>query len=67
MDPILSATQSELRDLILHENGAEFCFEGHRFFDLKRANKLSEVLNPLRWVEGKMEVFPIPQSEIDFF
>lgn len=63
--PIVSATQAELRDIILHENGAEFCFEGHRFFDLKRANKLDEVLTPLGWVKNKMEVFPIPQSEID--
>jgi hypothetical protein len=65
LSPIVSASQSELRDIILHENGAEFCFEGHRFFDLKRANKLNEVLSPLGWVSGKMEVFPIPQSEID--
>lgn len=65
LEPIVSDSQSELRDIILHENGAEFCFEGHRFFDLKRMNKLDEVLSPLGWVAGKMEVFPIPQSEID--
>lgn len=65
LEPITSASQSEMRALILHENGAEFCFEGHRFFDLKRAGKLQEVLSPLGWVSGKMEVFPIPQTEID--
>ena len=65
LPPIASASQDQLRDIILHENGAEFCFEGHRFFDLKRANKLDEVLSPLGWISGKMEVFPIPQSEID--
>lgn len=63
--PVISATQTELRAIILHENGAEFCFEGHRFFDLKRADKLDEVLSPLGWKANKMEVFPIPQAELD--
>lgn len=65
LNPITSATQSELRDIILHESGAEFCFEGHRFFDLKRMGKLNEFLAPLGWIQNKMEVFPIPQTEID--
>ena len=64
--PNLTTTnQVELRNAILHERAVEFCFEGMRFFDLKRAGKLQEVCGPLGFVAGKHEVFPIPQSEID--
>jgi len=37
--------------------------EGHRFFDLVRTNQAASTING--FVEGKHEVFPIPQAEID--
>lgn len=60
-----TTNQSELTDIILHERAIEFCFEGYRFFDLKRAGKLAEVLTPLGFIAGTNELFPIPQSDID--
>ncbi len=60
-----TTNKSELTAIILHERAIEFCFEGHRFFDLKRVGKLSEVLGPLGFVTGKNEVYPIPQTDID--
>jgi hypothetical protein len=62
---VTTTNQSALRNIILHERAVEFCFEGFRFFDLKRAGKLTEVLGPLGFNAGKNEVFPIPQTEID--
>ena len=55
---------NELLDIILNERKVEFCFEGKRFFDLKRAGKLKEVLGPLGW-KDYMVNYPIPQEEID--
>ena len=63
--PLVPTSKSEMDDIILHERAVEFCFEGHRFFDLKRAGKLDEVLSPLGFISGKHEVFPIPQTELD--
>jgi len=61
---VTTTDQNELRDIILDERAKEFAWEGRRFFDLKRAGKLSEVLSPLGW-QPHMTVFPIPQTEID--
>ena len=63
--PITTTSQTELRTIILHERAVEFCFEGYRFFDLKRAGQLTTFLGPLGFITGKNEVFPIPQTEID--
>jgi starch-binding outer membrane protein, SusD/RagB family len=54
-----------LRDLILKERRSELAMEGHRFWDLVRTGKASAVLGPLGFVEGKNELLPIPQTEID--
>jgi hypothetical protein len=61
---VTTTDQSELERIILNERKVEFCFEGKRFFDLKRAGKLSEYLGPLGW-KDYMVNYPIPQEEID--
>ena len=61
---ITTTDKNQLLDIILNERKVEFCFEGKRFFDLKRAGKLKEVLGPLGW-KDYMVNYPIPQEEID--
>jgi hypothetical protein len=62
---ITTTDQGELRDLILLERRKELALEGHRFWDLVRTGKAYEILGPLGFEEGKHELFPIPQTEID--
>ena len=61
---ITTTNKGELLDIILNERKVEFCFEGKRFFDLKRVDKLQQVLGPLGW-KSHMVNYPIPQEEID--
>lgn len=62
---ITTTDQTELRDIILNERRKELALEGHRFWDLVRTGKAAEVLGPLGYMQGKHELFPIPQTEID--
>lgn len=65
-----TVTQSELRNMIIHENRMEFAFEGHRWFDMIRINNGEYALSFLKSI-GKSNVtaerllLPIPQTEID--
>jgi hypothetical protein len=65
--PITTTSQAELRDIIIQERRVELAFEGHRFFDLVRTCRASDVLNAMGrpFQVGKHELFPIPQAEID--
>ncbi len=54
-----------LRDIILDERRHELAMEGHRFWDLVRTGKAPEILGPHGFVQGKHELLPIPQNEID--
>lgn len=62
---ITTTDQAELRDLILEERRHELALEGHRFWDLVRTGRAVAVLGPLGFEEGKHELLPIPQVEID--
>lgn len=62
--------QVQLRDAILTERMKELCFEGWRWFDLKRTGKLVQLagqFNPRAAgkVSEKNNLFPIPLSEIN--
>lgn len=63
-----------LRNIIWRERRVELALEGLRFFDLVRQGRAAKVLKATGdvrfpegqgFVEGKNEVFPIPQTQID--
>ena len=58
-----SASGSALTQEIWDERRLEFAGEGHRFFDLVRTGQAAGKITG--FVEGKHEVFPIPQTEVD--
>ncbi|MHA7943850.1 RagB/SusD family nutrient uptake outer membrane protein [Formosa sp. 3Alg 14/1] len=59
----VTATGATLTDAIAHERRVELVGEGHRFFDLVRTGRGSEIDG---FTTGKNEVFPIPIEEIQF-
>lgn len=61
--PTVNLSGSALTDAIYHERRVELAGEGHRFFDLVRTGKAAQAIEG--FVEGKHELFPIPQVEID--
>lgn len=60
---ISTADQDELRGKIRHERRIELALEYERYFDLVRWGIAKEKLE--NFVEGKHELFPIPQAEVD--
>lgn len=62
---ITTTDKNQLRDAILEERQRELFLEGLRFWDLVRTGRAADVLGPLGFEEGKHEIFPMPQSEID--
>jgi starch-binding outer membrane protein, SusD/RagB family len=64
--PDITTTNKDLlRDKIMLERRHELALEGSRFWDLVRTGKAASVLGSLGFVEGKHEVLPVHQSEID--
>ncbi|MFB9053968.1 RagB/SusD family nutrient uptake outer membrane protein [Formosa undariae] len=59
----VTATGTTLTAAIAHERRVELVGEGHRFFDLVRTGRGSEIDG---FTAGKNEVFPIPIEEIQF-
>jgi len=60
-------TQDEILDAILEERRLELFTEfGHRFFDLKRFNKIQPVLSAIKpgWDASDI-LFPIPEAELN--
>lgn len=66
---VTTIDQSELREAIRRERRAELAMEQHRWFDLVRWGIAAETMHAVgktNFVEGKHELFPIPQQDIDF-
>ena len=65
---LTSGTMEEALLLIEHERLVELCFEGHRWFDLKRTGRLDAVMSEHLgeiWEFPKAALWPVPQGEID--
>jgi hypothetical protein len=64
---ITTTDQDALRTVILRERRSELALEQHRWFDLVRTGRAAAAMQALDkpFVEGKHELFPIPQGEID--
>ena len=61
-------TRDQFRDSVLLERRLELAFEGHRWYDLVRTNRLIQALNdqnPAIPVQSRHYLFPIPQTERD--
>lgn len=70
LDDIVSLSQADFRNAVLHERRIELAFEGQRWFDLIRVNNGEYGLNFLRSIgknnaAQKHLLFPIPQIELD--
>jgi starch-binding outer membrane protein, SusD/RagB family len=62
---VTTTDQTALREIILNERRHELGMEGWRFWDLVRTGKAALILGPMGFVQGKNEILPIPQNEID--
>ena len=60
-------TASELKDAIYRERRVEMAMEHDRMFDLRRTGRAGTVLRAagIPFVDGKHELYPIPQRQID--
>ncbi|BAV04329.1 Starch-binding associating with outer membrane [Filimonas lacunae] len=62
-----ATTQADLRNAIWKERRVELAMEHDRWYDLVRQGRAGVVMRALgkNFVDGKHEVFPIPQTEIN--
>ncbi len=61
----LTVAGEDLFEAIVAERRLELAFEGVRFRDLVRWGKAAEVLGKYGYVEGKHNLFPIPEDEMN--
>jgi len=59
--------QAQLRERIYKERRVELAMEQHRWFDLLRWGRAGDVMKAVgkNFVDGKHELLPIPQTEVD--
>jgi len=60
-------SKEEFRDAVIEERAIELGFEGHRWFDLVRTNRLVETIkeiHPGYPVSEKHKLFPLPKDEL---
>ena len=64
---VAALAQAPLRDTIWHERRVELAMEHDRFFDMVRQGRAGILLRAQgkKFVDGKNEVYPIPQPQID--
>jgi starch-binding outer membrane protein, SusD/RagB family len=62
---VTETVKENLRNIILNERRHELALEGHRFWDIVRTGNAETVFGPLGFVQGKHDLLPIPQTEID--
>jgi hypothetical protein len=64
---LANATADGLKEKIWHERRVELAMEHDRFFDLVRQGRAGQVLRAhgKSFVDGKHEIFPIPQRQIE--
>jgi len=60
----VTASGPALLEAIYHERRVELGLEGHRFFDLVRTGRATEVLGSLGYRDDVNKVLPIPDSQI---
>jgi len=60
----LGPAVGDMFQAIVKERQMELAFEGVRFLDLIRWGMAKDVLGPFGYVDGKHNVFPIPQDEV---
>lgn len=58
--PVTASSVEELETLVLNERRFELAFEGHRWFDLRRTNRIVSTLN----IEPFRALMPIPEREV---
>ncbi len=59
-------SENQFRESILEERKYELAFEGNRLYDLRRFNKVAEVVPAAAGLSAEQVTFyPIPQSELD--
>lgn len=64
---VTTTDQAALRQRIWRERRVELAMEQQRWFDLQRQGRVGEVMRNVgkNFVDGKHELFPVPQTEID--
>ena len=65
LDLQVGLSNVDFREKVLQERAFELAFEGHRFYDLRRTNKIESVLNGIygKNLAGGLYFFPIPAIE----
>ena len=62
LSAVSGLNQGDFLNLLLRERRVEFVLEGHRWFDLKRLDKLEEAMQIFDGWQPHFRLFPIPES-----